>query len=233
MINEFSRIEILIGKEKLHKLKNSSVCVFGIGGVGGYVVEALARSAVGEITIIDSDTISLTNLNRQIIATNESIGKLKTEELKKRIFSINSDIKVNIYTVFAKKSNLKDIIPNNTDYIVDAIDTVSTKLDLVEYAKNNNIKIISSMGTGNKLNPTMLEVTDISKTEVCPLAKVMRKELRKRGINKLKVIFSKEIPIKPLESNEDECKAGSMIFVPATAGLIIASEVVKDIIDLT
>ena len=232
MLNEFSRLEILIGKEKIEKLKNSKVCVFGLGGVGGYVVEALARSAIGELTLIDSDTVSLTNINRQIIATNNSIGNLKTEEFAKRLVTINPKIKINIKTIFAIKDNLQEIIPEDTTYIVDAIDTVTTKLDLVEYANNKGIELISCMGTGNKLNPCMLEVTDINKTEVCPLAKVIRKELKKRNIKKLKVVYSKETPIKPLELKEEVCKAGSTAFVPSVAGLIIASEVVKDIINL-
>lgn len=231
MLNEFSRLEILIGKENMNKLKNSSVCIFGLGGVGGYVTEAIVRSGVGEVTIIDSDTISLTNLNRQIIALQDTVGKYKTEEFAKRIKLINPNIKINVKTEFATKENLASLIPENTTYIVDAIDTVTTKLDLVEYAKEKEIKIISCMGTGNKLNPCMLEVTDINKTEMCPLAKVIRKELKNRNIKKLKVVYSKEQPIKPLEL-EEKCKAGSSPFVPAVAGLIIASEVVKDLIDI-
>ncbi len=232
MLNEYSRLEILIGKENIEKLKKSSVCIFGLGGVGGYVVEAIARSGIGEITLIDSDTITLTNLNRQIIANHDTIDKYKTEEFKKRIETINPDIKVNIHTVFATNENIPSLISENTSYIVDAIDTVKTKLDLVQYANEKQIKIISSMGTGNKLNPCMLEVADINKTEMCPLAKVIRKELKKRGIKKLKVVYSKEQPIKPLELKEEKCKAGSTAFVPSVAGLIIASEVIKDLIDI-
>ena len=232
MLNEFSRLEILIGKEKINKLKESSICVFGLGGVGGYVVEALVRSGIGKITLVDSDKISLTNLNRQIIATHETVGEYKTNEFEKRAKLINPNVEVVTKTVFASAENIDEIIPKDVTYIVDAIDTVTTKLALVEYAQKMNIKIISSMGTGNKLNPCMLEVSDISKTEVCPLAKVMRKELKNRGVKKLKVVYSKEVPIKPLQLEEEVCKAGSKSFVPSVAGLIIASEIIRDLIAL-
>lgn len=227
----FQRTELLLGKENLKKLNNSHVIVFGVGGVGGYVVEALVRSGIGSLTIVDFDRVDITNINRQIIATNETIGKVKVEVLKERILSINPDI--NIYAYEEKFfRDKKDIFFKNKkyDYIVDAIDIVTAKLDLIEIAKEMKIPIISSMGTGNKLNPTMLEVTDISKTSVCPLAKVIRQEMKKRRLGKLKVVYSKEEPKKPKSDGREKAKnIGSVAFVPSVAGLIIASEVVKDI----
>ncbi len=226
MENQFSRTENLIGSTSLQKLKNARVAVFGIGGVGGYVVEALARAGIGNIDIIDNDTVSITNINRQIIATHSSLGKEKTEVMKARILDINPDINVQVYDIFFKPENSAEFDFSKYDYIVDAIDTVTAKIELVLKANESNTPIISSMGTGNKLDPAAFEVSDIYKTSVCPLAKVMRYELKKRGVKKLKVVYSKEQPIK----NNNERTPASISFVPPTAGLIIASEVIKDII---
>ncbi|WP_297596809.1 tRNA threonylcarbamoyladenosine dehydratase [uncultured Cetobacterium sp.] len=233
----FQRTELLIGEDNLIKLKKSHVIVFGVGGVGGFTVEALVRAGVGEITVVDFDTVDLTNLNRQIIATQETIGKDKVEVIKERALSINPDIKINTYKekfFYDKKEGIFSL-DKRYDYIVDAIDIVTAKLDLIIIAKELNIPIISSMGTGNKINPMMLEIADINKTSVCPLAKVMRQELKKRRINKLKVIYSRELPMKPkrTENNrEKQTNVGSISFVPSVAGLIIASEVIKDICGL-
>ena len=229
---KFSRTEILIGKENLQKLKNSKVAIFGIGGVGSYVVEGLARAGVGNFILVDNDMVAESNLNRQIIATVKTIGKLKVEIAKERILEINPDAKVEIYPEFFMPDS-SEIFDNTVDYIVDAIDTVTAKIELVIRANKLNIPIISCMGTGNKLDPTKFEVSDIFKTSVCPLAKVMRKELKQRGIKKLKVIYSKEEPIKPIIDNLETSKKqtpASISFVPSVAGLIIAGEVVKDII---
>lgn len=232
----FQRTELLIGKENLNKLQNSHIIVFGVGGVGGFAIEALVRSGIGEISIVDFDTVDITNLNRQIIATQNSVGKLKTAVMKERLLSINPNV---IVHEFPEKFSIenKDIFfkDKKYDYIVDAIDLVTSKLALAEIATNLSIPIISSMGTGNKIEPTMLEVADINKTSVCPLARVMRKELKNRGIKKLKVIYSKELPKKPFNesgSREKKVNVGSISFVPSTAGLIIASEVVKDLCNL-
>lgn len=229
----FQRTELLIGKENLNKLQHSHVIVFGVGGVGGFAIEALVRSGIGEISIVDFDTVDLTNLNRQIIATQDSIGKLKTSVMRDRLLSINPNV---IVHEFPKKFSMENsdlfFKDKKYDYIVDAIDLVTSKLALAEIAKNLSIPIISSMGTGNKIEPTMLEVADINKTSVCPLARVMRKELKNRGIKKLKVVYSKELPRKPFNesgSREKKVNVGSIAFVPSTAGLIIASEVVKDL----
>lgn len=232
----FQREELLIGKENLIKLKNSHVIVFGVGGVGGFTVEALVRAGIGKITVVDYDTVDITNLNRQIIATQNTIGKNKVEVIKERAISINPNIEI-IAIKEKYNSETRDIFfkEKKYDYIVDAIDLVSSKLDLIETAHKLNIPIISSMGTGNKINPTMLEVADINKTSVCPLARVMRKELKTRNIKKLKVVYSKEIPMKPLNEDggrEKYKNVGSISFVPSVAGLIIASEVVKDICGL-
>lgn len=229
----FQRTELLIGKENLNKLQHSHVIVFGVGGVGGFAIEALVRSGIGEISIIDFDTVDLTNLNRQIIATQDSIGKLKTSVMRDRLLSINPNVIVHEFPEKFSMENSDLFFKNKKyDYIVDAIDLVTSKLALAEIAKNLSIPIISSMGTGNKIEPTMLEVADINKTSVCPLAKVMRKELKNRGIKKLKVVYSKELPRKPFNesgSREKKVNVGSIAFVPSTAGLIIASEVVKDL----
>lgn len=259
MDNRFIRTQMLLGEEGLEKLKNSKVAVFGIGGVGGYVVEALARSGVGKLVLVDNDIVSLSNLNRQIIATEDTIGRHKTEVMKERVLSINPKCQVETYNIFYLPKDAKsvisgeiydeknltyvenyDILDEEIDYIVDAIDTVSGKIQLVLDGKEKGIPVISSMGTGNKLNPTELEVADIYKTSVCPLAKVMRKELRARGVDKLKVVYSKEEP-KVCVLDEDEITTlgentnkrrtpGSVSFVPSIAGLIIASEVIKDLL---
>lgn len=235
MLNQFSRSEMIFGKEALKKLADSHVAVFGIGGVGGYVVEALARSGVGHLDLIDSDKVSLTNLNRQIVALHSTIGMYKTEAAKNRISDINPKCEVNVFNVFLTPENSQSFDFAQYDYIVDAVDTVTAKICLIEKAEFAGVPIISSMGTGNKLNPAMLEVTDIYKTSVCPLARVMRQELKKRGIKHLKVVYSKEIPLTPdpdalrecSESGQKKQPPGSTAFVPPTAGLIIASEVVK------
>lgn len=223
MENQFSRSEILLGKEVIKRLAESRVAIFGVGGVGGYVAEALARSGVGAIDLIDHDKVSITNLNRQIIALHSTIGKWKTEIMKERILDINPDCKVEIHPCFYLPDNSKDFDFTKYSYIVDAVDTVTAKLQLVMEAKKAGTPIISSMGAGNKLNPASFEVADIYQTSVCPLAKVMRRELRKRGIEDLKVVYSKEEPIKV-----NSPVPGSMAFVPPVVGLIIASEVVKD-----
>ena len=229
----FQRTELLIGKENLNKLQHSHVIVFGVGGVGGFAIEALVRSGIGEISIVDFDTVDLTNLNRQIIATQDSIGKLKTTVMRDRLLSINPNVNVHEFPEkFSMENSDLFFKDKKYDYIVDAIDLVTSKLALAEIAKNLSIPIISSMGTGNKIEPTMLEVADINKTSVCPLARVMRKELKNRGIKKLKVIYSKELPKKPFNesgSREKKVNVGSIAFVPSTAGLIIASEIVKDL----
>ena len=248
MLNQFSRTELIIGKEGIEKLKNVKVAVFGIGGVGSYVVEGLVRAGIGKFVLIDDDKVCLTNLNRQIIATRKTVGKPKVEVAKERILEINPEARVEIYQDFFMP-NTEGILDNSIDYIVDSIDTVTAKIELVVRADKLNIPIISSMGTGNKLDPTKFEVTDIYKTSICPLAKVMRKELRKRNIKSLKVVYSKEEPIKPEQNLENSCKTGcicppgtirkctaknqvpgSISFVPSVAGLIIAGEVVKDIL---
>lgn len=235
MANQFSRTELLIGKEAVDKLKHSRVAVFGIGGVGSYTVEALARSGVGTLDLIDNDTVSLTNINRQLIATHSTIGRLKTEVARDRVTDINPDIKVNIYNTFYNAENSADFDFSDYDYIVDAIDTVTAKLELIIQAKKADVPIICSMGTGNKLNPALFEVADISKTSVCPLAKVMRRELKKRGISKVKVVYSKEEPLRPQFESEEKVEGrrqipASIAFVPSAAGLIIAGEVIKDLI---
>lgn len=235
MLNQFSRTEILIGKEKIEKLKNSKVAIFGIGGVGSYVVEGLVRAGVENFILVDNDEVSLTNLNRQIIATRKTVGKSKVEVEKERILEINPNANVEVYQEFFMPDS-KEILDNTVTYVVDSVDTVTAKIELVVRANKLNIPIISSMGTGNKLDPTKFEVTDIYSTSVCPLAKVMRKELRARNIEKLKVLYSKENPIKPEEIlEESDCTVkkqvpGSISFVPSVAGLIIAGEVIKDII---
>ncbi len=230
-MSDFSRLEMMIGLENLNKLKTKKVIVFGIGGVGGYVVEALTRSAIGRIDIVDSDKISSSNINRQIIALNSTIGQYKTEVMKKRMLDINSEINVETYNIFFLPDNQDEIDFSKYDYIIDAIDTIKAKIALVECAKKYDIPIISSMGTGNKLNPSMLEVSDIYKTSVCPLARVMRQELKKRNIDKLKVVYSKEIPIKN-KNIDGKNIPSSNSFVPSVAGLIIASEVVKDLLNI-
>lgn len=246
--HSLSRTELLIGKDGLDKLRNSKVIVFGVGGVGSYTIEALARAGVGELIIVDDDTVCLTNLNRQVHATYKTISQPKVEVMKERIASINRECNVITHQVFVTEENISEIIPDDVDYVVDAIDTVSAKLGLAEYCYKKDIKIMSSMGTGNKLDPTQFKVTDVFKTKVCPLAKVMRHELRKRGIEKLKVVYSEEMPIKPNYDDVVTCKTGcvctggtkkcaikrqipgSISFVPPVAGMIIGGEVIKDIL---
>ncbi len=230
MLEQFSRTELLIGKEAIEKLNKTKIAIFGIGGVGSYVAEGLVRAGVGKFILVDNDKISLTNLNRQIIADHKTIGKSKVQVAKERILDINPNAEIEIYEEFFMPET-KGILDETVDYIVDSVDTVTAKIELVVRANKLNIPIISSMGTGNKLDPTKFEVTDIYKTSVCPLAKVMRKELKSRGIKKLKVLYSKEEPIKVLETSENRKKVpGSISFVPSVAGLIIAGEVIKDII---
>ena len=225
-----SRTEGLIGRENVEKLNNKKVAIFGIGGVGSYVVEALARVGIGRFILVDSDDVSITNINRQIIATTRTIGEPKVEVAKDRILEINNKAKVEIYKEFFT-SNTKGILDDSISYIVDAVDTVTAKIELVIRANKLDIPIISSMGTGNKLDPTRFEVSDIYKTSVCPLAKIMRKELKKRNISKLKVVYSKEEPIKTSISENGKKVPASISFVPSVAGLIIASEVIKDLIN--
>jgi tRNA A37 threonylcarbamoyladenosine dehydratase len=249
MLNQFSRTELLIGKEGLEKLAKSRVAIFGIGGVGGYTVEALVRSGVGTLDLIDDDKICITNVNRQIYATRSSVGKYKVDAAKERILDINPNAIVNTYKTFYTPETSDNFDFSNYDYIVDAIDTVVGKIELVMKAKELKIPIISSMGAGNKMHPEMFEVADIYKTSVCPLAKVMRQELKKRKVRRLKVVYSKEVPLKPIDDIEISCKKhcvcppgtvrkctarrqipGSNAFVPSTVGLIIAAEVVRDLI---
>ena len=249
MLNQYSRTELILGKDAMQKLWNSRVAVFGIGGVGGFTVEALVRSGIGAIDIIDDDKVCLTNINRQIYATRKTVGKYKVDVAAERIAEINPDIKVTAYKTFFTPETASEFDFSLYDYVVDAIDTVTGKLALVQKATDSNTPIISSMGAGNKLDPTKFEVTDIYKTSVCPLAKVMRTECKKRGIKKLKCVYSKEIPITPIESEENSCKndcicppgtkrnctvrnqiPGSNAFVPSVVGLIMAGEVIKYLI---
>lgn len=230
MSDMFSRTELLLGKEKVDILKNSKVAIFGIGGVGSFVLEGLARAGIGSFILIDNDEVSASNLNRQLIATVKTIGRPKVEVAKERVLEINPNANIEIYKEFFMPDTREEIIDKSIDYIVDAIDTVTAKIELIVRAKKLNIKIISSMGTGNKLDPTKFEIADIYKTSVCPLAKVMRKELRKRNINELKVLYSKEEPVKIEKDSKEKQIPGSISFVPSVAGLIIAGEVVKDLI---
>lgn len=246
MLDRFSRTQLVFGKEAMDRLKGSRVAVFGVGGVGGYTVEALARSGVGAIDIIDNDKVCLTNINRQIIATGKTVGKYKVDVAKERIEEINPDCKVTAFKTFYMPETADRFDFTQYDYVVDAIDTVTGKIALIENAKKAGTPIISSMGAGNKVDPTAFEVADIYKTSVCPLARVMRYELKRRGIKKLKVVYSKEKPIPPIAdeepNGENGCLSkadkvpgkrqvpGSTAFVPSVAGLIIAGEVIKDII---
>lgn len=230
----FSRLELLIGKEGVEKLNQKHVIVFGVGGVGGYVVEALTRSGIGHITLVDSDVVSLTNLNRQIIATQETIGQKKVKVMEDRIHSINPQCQVTTIEMFYLPEIAHQIHLQDYDYVVDAIDTITAKIELAVRCEKDNIPLISSMGTGNKLHPEMLEISDIYKTSVCPLAKVMRKELKTRGIKHLKVVYSKEQPLKPEKSHEQTNKRvvpGSSAFVPSSAGLLIASHVIQELLE--
>ena len=231
----FSRTEILIGKEAMERLKCAHVAVFGLGGVGGYAAEALARSGIGTLTLVDNDTISETNLNRQIIALQSTVGMKKTDAAEQRIKSINPDIKIIKRDVFYLPETAESFDFSEYDYIVDAVDTVKAKLTLAENAQKSNTPIISSMGTGNKLHPEMLEIADVSETSICPLARVMRKECKARGINKLLCVYSKEAPLTPAQTEETKGTLGrpvpgSTAFVPGTAGLIIAGRVINDLI---
>lgn len=248
MLTQFSRTELLIGKEGMQKLQNAKVAIFGIGGVGSFTVEGLARAGIGSFVLVDDDKVCLTNINRQLIATHKTVGRSKVEVTKTRILEINPKAKVEVYEEFFMPDS-KEILDDTVDYIVDTVDTVTAKIELVVRANRLHIPIISCMGTGNKLDPTKFEVADIYQTSICPLAKVMRKELRARGIETLKVVYSKEEPIKPDETIEGSCKTecvcppetkrkctvrnqvpGSISFVPSVAGLIIAGEVIKDIL---
>lgn len=242
MENQFARTELLFGKKAMEKLAGSRVAVFGIGGVGGYTVEALVRSGIGEIDLIDSDTVSLTNLNRQIIALRSTVGKYKVDVMQERITDINPDTKVHVHKCFYLPETKDQFDFSKYDYVVDAVDTVTAKIQLVMEAKEAGVPIISSMGAGNKLDSAAFQVEDIYKTSVCPLAKVMRRELKKRGVKKLKVVYSRELPVMPdqglLSSYSEEASPtapkkrsipGSVAFVPSVAGLIIAGEVIKDL----
>lgn len=242
MENQFSRTELLLGTKAMEKLAGVRVAVFGIGGVGGYTVEALVRSGIGEIDLIDSDTVSLTNLNRQIIATKSSIGKYKVDVMQERIMDISPDVKVHVHKCFYLPETKDQFDFSQYDYVVDAVDTVTAKLQIVEEAEAAGVPVISSMGAGNKLDPAAFQVADIYKTSVCPLAKVMRRELKKRGIKKLKVVYSQELPVMPdpelLSSYSEETSStapqkrsvpGSVAFVPSVAGLILAGEVIRDL----
>ena len=233
MNNQFSRTEMLIGKENVEKLHSKKVAIFGIGGVGSFVLEGLVRAGVENFVLVDKDEVDITNLNRQIIATHSTIGKPKVEVAKQRVLDINPNAKVTIYKEFFMPET-EGILDSSIDYIVDCVDTVTAKIELVVRANKMNIPIISSMGTGNKLDPTKFEVCDIYKTSICPLAKVMRKELKTRGIKKLKVVYSKEQPIKRENLNKDNTikqVPASISFVPSVAGLIIVGEVIKDLIN--
>ena len=232
MLENFSRTELLIGEKAVEKLANSRVAVFGVGGVGGYVVEALVRSGVGTLDLIDNDDVSISNINRQIIATTKTVGRSKVEVAKERALEINPDVKINIYQMFYTSETEGQFDFSQYDYVVDAIDTVGGKLSLVERAKSVGTPIICAMGAGNKLDPTRFEVADISETTVCPLARVMRTELKKRNISDVKVVYSKEIPQKSglIDEKTGKSVPGSISFVPSVVGLIIAGEVIKDLI---
>ena len=248
-MDQFARTQLLLGVDAMNKLKNSRVAVFGIGGVGGYSVEALARSGGGAVDLIDDDKVCLTNINRQIIADVKTIGKYKVDVARDRILSINPRCKVTTYQCFYLPQNAKDFDFSQYDYVIDAVDTVTAKINLVMQANESGVPVISSMGAGNKLDPTAFVVSDIYKTDVCPLAKVMRRELKKRNIKKLKVVYSKEKPLVPIEDESISCRShcvcppgaerkctdrraipGSVAFVPSVVGLIIAGEVIKDLI---
>lgn len=234
-LNIFSRAELLLGEEALHKLRSARVVLFGIGGVGSFAAEALARGGVGHITLVDGDTVSITNINRQLIALHSTVGKEKTAVMAERIADISPETEVETYPVVYGAEN-RDLLDFSTyDYVIDAIDTVTSKLILIEEAKKAGVPVISCMGTGNKFHPERFEVTDISKTSVCPLAKVMRKELKVRGIKNVKVVYSKEEPQKPAESPETGKRQipGSLSFVPPVAGLLLAGEVIRHIAGVT
>lgn len=248
MLNQFSRTELLYGKEAMEKLENSHVAIFGIGGVGGYSVEALARSGIGHFTLVDDDKVCLTNINRQIIATRETVGKYKIDVMKERILSINPKAEVTTYQCFFLPENKDQFDFSSYSYVIDAVDTVTAKIEIILESKKANTPVISCMGAGNKKNPTLFEVTDIYNTSIDPLARVMRRELKKRNVKDLKVVYSKEKPTEPVEDMAISCRKncicppgtvrkctqrraipGSTAFVPSVAGLIIASEVINDL----
>ena len=248
MLTQFSRTQLLLGEDAMERLKNARVAVFGVGGVGGYVCEALVRSGVGTFDLIDDDKVCLTNINRQIIATRKTVGQYKAEVMRERMLEINPDVKVNIYKCFFLPENADDFPFSEYDYVVDAVDTVTAKIELVMKCQEAGVPIISSMGAGNKIEASAFKVADIYKTKMCPLAKVMRRELKKRGVKKLKVVYSEEKPIRPLEDMSISCRTncicppgakhtcterrdipGSLAFVPSVAGLIAAGEIVKDL----
>ena len=231
MPEQFSRTELLLGHEAMEKLAGSRVAVFGIGGVGGYVVEALARSGVGALDLVDNDKVALSNINRQIIATMKTVGMFKVDAAKERILEINPDCKVTAYKTFFMPDTADQFDFTQYDYVVDAIDTVTGKLTIIENAKKADVPVISSMGAGNKLDAAAFEVADLYKTSVCPLAKVMRRECKKRGIRSLKVVYSKEEPVKSsaILSEGGRNIPGSIAFAPSSAGLVIAGEVIKDL----
>ncbi len=248
MLTQFSRTQLLLGEDAMERLKNARVAVFGVGGVGGYVCEALVRSGVGAFDLIDDDKVCLTNINRQIIATRKTVGQYKVEVMRDRMLEINPDVKVNIYKCFFLPENADDFPFSKYDYVVDAVDTVTAKIELVMKCQEAGVPIISSMGAGNKIEASAFKVADIYKTKMCPLAKVMRRELKKRGVKKLKVVYSEEKPIRPLEDMSISCRTncicppgakhtcterrdipGSLAFVPSVAGLIAAGEIVKDL----
>lgn len=230
MPEQFTRTELLLGQEAMDRLRHSHVAVFGIGGVGGYAAEALARAGIGRLDLIDHDKVSITNINRQIIASFDTIGKDKADVMKDRIMSVNPNAAVSVFKCFYLPENADAFDLGKYSYVVDAVDTVTAKIELAVRAKEAGVPVISCMGTGNKLNPFRFEIADIYSTSVCPLAKVMRRELRKRNIPRLKVLYSKEEPIKKYLSEQGRAVPGSISFVPSAAGLMIASEVVRDII---
>lgn len=249
MLNQFSRTELLIKEDGIKKLQKAKVAIFGIGGVGSFAVEGLVRSGIGNFILVDDDKICLTNLNRQIIATRKTIGKYKVDVMEERILEINPDAKIQTYQEFYMPNSKTNIITEDIDYVIDCVDTVTAKIEIVKRCKELDVPIISAMGTGNKLDPSRFEITDIYKTSICPLAKVMRKELRKRNIDSLKVIYLKEEPIEIDEYSNSSCKTncicppgtkrkctirnqvpGSISFVPSVAGLMIAGEVIREII---
>lgn len=235
MINEYSRTELLIGSEGMERLRGASVLVFGVGGVGSHCIEALARSGIGHLILVDNDTVSLTNINRQSIALHSTVGQYKTKVMKEKIRDIDPAIRVDTYETFVLPDNVETVFREQPDYVIDAIDTVTAKLAVIEYAQERGIPVISSMGTGNKLHPELFEITDISKTSVCPLCRVMRRELKARGIAHLKVVYSKEKPVDTSgrETGEDpgarRSVPGSISFVPPAAGLLIAGEVIREL----
>lgn len=248
MLNQFSRTQLLYGKEAMERLESARVAVFGVGGVGGYVCEALVRSGVGAFDLIDDDKVCLTNLNRQIIATRKTVGKYKIELMRERMTDINPEVDVTMHQCFFLPENAESFPFETYDYVVDAVDTVTAKIEIIKRAKEKNVPVISSMGAGNKLDPGRFQIADIYETKICPLARVMRRELKKRGIKDLKVVYSDEPPIRPLEDMSISCRTncicppgaqhkcterrdipGSTAFVPSVAGLLIAAEVVKDL----